>query len=464
MDNMTILKNEKIGRLLWKFSWPAVIAMLVNSLYNIIDRIFVGRGVGSIAIAATTVAFPIMLILMAVAMLIGVGATSLISIRLGEKKPEEAEKIAGNAMLLLILLPICISIVYFLFCDPILVFFGASAEVLPYARDFTHIIMAAAGLSAISMGMVNFVRAEGNPRMAMYTQIIGTLINIVLNYIFVMRLGFGIKGSALATISGQAFSSIWILCYFLWGPSLLKIRLKNLRLDRSLVFSITAIGFAPFAMQLANSLQNTILNKALMSYGGDTALSAMGIISSVATLMFMPILGISQGAQPIIGFNYGARQYSRVREALKMAIMVGVVIAVTGTAVVHLWPAQIAGMFSNNNQELTKLTAHAVSIYFFMFPLAGFQIVSSQYFQAVGKPIQSTILGLSRQLLLLVPLLLILPHYWGIEGVWRTTPIADALSALITGVIVLWELKQMQETGLLQAADFQKAIPQKLVS
>lgn len=208
MDSTTELRDGKISSLLWKFSWPAVIAMLVNSIYNIIDRIFVGHGVGSIAIAAITVAFPIMLILMAVSVLIGVGATSLISIRLGEKKPEEAEKIAGNATLLLISLPLCISIIYFLFSDPILTFFGASAEVLPYAKDFTHIIMLASALGSISMGMVNFIRAEGNPRMAMYTQIIGTVINIVLNYIFVIRLGIGIKGSALATICGQIFSSI----------------------------------------------------------------------------------------------------------------------------------------------------------------------------------------------------------------------------------------------------------------
>ncbi|MBV7271502.1 MATE family efflux transporter [Clostridium sp. PL3] len=458
MNSTIELRDGKISTLLWKFSWPAVIAMLVNSLYNIIDRIFVGRGVGSLAIAATTVAFPIMLILLAVSVLIGVGATSLISIRLGEKNPEEAEKIAGNATLLLIILPMCISIIYFLFTDPILTFFGASAEVLPYAKDFTHIIMLASSLGSISMGMVNFIRAEGNPRMAMYTQVIGTLINVVLNYTFVMKLGFGIKGSALATICGQIFSSAWVLSYFLFGPSLLKIRLKNLRLQKSLVVSIVSIGFAPFAMQLANSMQNIILNKALMTYGGDMALSAMGIVGSISTLMFMPILGISQGAQPIIGFNYGARQFDRVKEALKKAVIVGTVIAVTSTAVVHLWPTQIANMFNNNNPELTKLTAHAMSIFFLMFPVAGFQIVCSQYFQAVGKPIQSTILGLSRQLFLLIPLLLILPRFWHIEGVWRTPPIADILAALITACVVFVEMKHIKEKELLQADDFEEII------
>lgn len=456
MNATNALKDEKISKLLWKFSWPAVIAMVVNSLYNIIDRIFVGRGVGDIAIAATTVAFPIMLILMAVSVLIGVGATSLISIRLGQKKPEEAEKIAGNAMVLLILLPICISVIYFLFTDSILAFFGADAEVLPYARDFTSIIMAASAFGSIGMGMVNFIRAEGNPRMAMYTQVTGTLLNIVLNYIFVMRLGWGIKGSALASVCGQVFASIWVLSYFFWGPSLLKLRLKNLRLERNLVFSVTAIGFAPFAMQLAFSLQNTILNNALMTYGGNMALSAMGIIGSVSTLMFMPILGISQGAQPIIGFNYGAEQYDRVKEALKKAVTAGTVIALLGTAAVQLWSSQVAGMFSNNNVALTTFTSHAMAVFLMMFPVAGFQIVSSQYFQAVGKPIQSTILGLSRQLLLLIPLLLILPRFWGIEGVWRAQPAADVLSALITGAVVYLEMKQIKKKQLLQADDMLK--------
>lgn len=457
MNNTNELRDGKINSLLWKFSWPAVIAMLINSLYNIIDRIFVGHGVGPVAIAATTVALPIMLILMAVSVLIGVGATSLISIRLGEKNSEEAEKIIGNATLLLILLPICISIIYFLFSDSILTFFGASAKVLPYAKEFTHIIMLASAFGSLSMGMVNFIRAEGNPRMSMYTQVVGTVINIVLNYIFVIKLGFGIKGSALATVCGQTFSAIWVLSYFFSGSSLLKIRLKNLKLKRSLVFKIMCIGFAPFSMQLANSLQNIILNKSLMAYSGDMALSAMGIIGSVATLMFMPILGISQGAQPIIGFNYGAQQFSRVKETLKKAVIVGTIIAVISTAVVHLWSTQIAAAFNNNNIELTKLAAHAMSVYFFMFPVAGFQIVSSQYFQAIGKPIQSTILGLSRQLLLLIPLLLILPRFWGTEGVWRTPPIADILSAIITAIVIYLEVKSINKNDMFQNVNLKKA-------
>jgi putative MATE family efflux protein len=443
MNNEAAMKEQKMGSLLLKFSLPAIIAMLVNSLYNIIDRIFVGRGVGSIGIAATTVAFPMMLILMAVSMLVAIGATALISIRLGEQKKEEAEKIIGNAVGMLITLPIILSVLYLIFADPILMFFGASPEVLPYARDFTHIIMLGSFLGSIAFGMNNFIRAEGNPRMAMNTQLLGTFINIVLNYVFIFQLGLGIKGSALATLSGQFFSALWVLSYFLRGHSLVKIRLRNLRPNWPILSSIMAIGFAPFAMQLANSIQNLILNKTLIAYGGDLALSAVGIVMSIATLLFMPVVGLSQGAQPIIGYNYGARQYDRVKQALKRAVIAATCMVLVGFLAIHLWPAQIVGLFSEGNAQLTVLTTHAMLVFMALMPVVGFQIICSNYFQAVGKPTQSTILSLSRQVLFFIPLLLILPHFWGIDGVWRTAPIADVLSVSLTATMIFLEMKKI---------------------
>lgn len=445
MDNSSAMRDQKISSLLWKFSLPAIVAMLINALYNIVDRIFVGRGVGSIAIAATTVAFPIMIILMAVSMLIGIGATALISIRLGQQKMEEAEKVAGNAMVMIILLPVLIGVIYLIFPEPILVFFGASEEVLPYARDFVHIIMMGAALGSISMGMNNFIRAEGNPRLAMMTQIAGALINGVLNYIFIFKLGLGIKGSALATLSGQFFSAVWVLSYFLSGKSLVKIRLKNLKLQLPIIMSIVSIGFAPFAMQIANSVQQSILNKTLLVYGGDLALSAVGIIMSIAALMFMPIVGLSQGAQPLIGFNYGARQYDRVKETMKIAVIAGSLIAVAGFTVINIWPVQIVGLFSKGDTALTEMTTQAMRIFFALFPVVGFQIICSNYFQAVGKPVQSTILSLSRQVLLFIPLLLILPNFWGINGVWRTAPISDGLAVLLTAALIFFEMKNLPQ-------------------
>ncbi|MDD2233607.1 MAG: MATE family efflux transporter [Desulfitobacteriaceae bacterium] len=441
MQNLDI-RNGRIGKLLWEFSLPAIIGMLVNALYNIVGRIFVGRGVGSIAIAAITVALPIMTILFAVAMLIGIGATALISIRLGEQKKEEVDKIAGNAAFLLILLPVLLSIIYVLFSDPILRLFGASSEVMPYARDYTYIIMLGGAPGAFSYGLNNFIRAEGNPKFAMFTQIIGALVNIILNYIFIFILGWGIKGSALATVIGQSVSAIWVLSYFFSGRSMIKLRLKNLKLQMPIVVKIMTIGFAPFAMQIANSVQLTILNKTLMIYGGDLALAAVGIIMSVTMLLLMPIVGISQGAQPLIGFNYGARLYGRVKETLKKGIIAGMVMASGGYIIILTLAPQIVGLFSKDDLALTQLTVHALATFLAVLPIVGFQIVGANYFQAVGKPVQSTILSLSRQVLIFIPLLLILPNYYGIEGVWITAPIADVLSVMMTAAFLIFEMKK----------------------
>lgn len=435
--------TESTGKLLWRFSWPAIVGMVCNALYNIVDRIFVGRGVGSLAIAATTVAFPIMVVSMALSMLIGIGATALISIRLGQQKKEEAEVVAANGAGLLFFLPLCLALVYFAFPDAILRFFGASSEVLPLARDFMDIVMLGSVFGSLGMGMNNFIRAEGNPIRAMSTQVLGALINVILNYVFIFQMGLGIKGSALATVTGQLFASVWVLSYYFTGHSLVKLRLKNLRPQAPIVLSIMAIGFAPFAMQLANSTQQVILNKTVTFYSGDLALSAVGILMSIITLLFMPILGISQGAQPIIGFNHGARQFDRVKETLKKAILSASCVSVVGYLIMMLWPAQIAGAFSKGDTALINMTADAMVVYFGMAFVIGFQIIGANYFQAVGKARSAAVLSLSRQVLLFIPLLLILPRFWGIDGVWRTAPIADGLSVLITAIFVIREIRRL---------------------
>ncbi|MCR4442447.1 MAG: MATE family efflux transporter [Peptococcaceae bacterium] len=445
MKHSMEMGEQSIGRLLWNFSLPAIVGMLINSLYNIVDRIFVGRGVGSIAIAATTVAFPIMIIMMGVSILIGVGATALISIHLGERKPEEAERVAGNGAAMLVILPLLITVIYLLFSDPILVFFGADREVLPYARDFTHIIVLGSAFGSVSMGMNNFIRAEGNPRVAMLTQLIGAAINFVLNYTFIFKLGLGIKGSALATVSGQFCSALWVIWYFVSGRSTVKIKTANLKPRLAVLGKIMAIGFAPFALQIATSIQQTLFNKTLISYGGNMALSAVGIMMSINTIMFMPIIGLSQGAQPIIGFNYGARQYDRVKKTLKTAIFAGTCIALAGYVAIHLWPAQLVGLFTKGDTELIKTTVDAMLVYFALMPVLGFQVLSSNYFQAVGKPVQSAILSLSRQVLFFIPLLLVLPRFWGINGVWRTAPIADALSVTLTAIFLFREMEALPQ-------------------
>jgi len=440
------LGHGNINRLLWEFSLPAIIGMSVNALYNLISRIFVGQGVDSLAIAAVTVALPVMTILFAVCMLIGIGGMALISIRLGEQKKEEANKIAGNAALMLIVLPLILTGIYFLFSEPLLRLFGAnSPEVLIYARDYTNIIMLGSVPAALGYGLNNFIRAEGNPRFAMFTQIIGAVVSVILNYVFIFPLDMGIKGSALGTVLGQLISTIFVISYFLRGTSQIKINLNSMKPHIPIALKIMVIGFAPFAMQIASSVQQTILNQIVLLYGGDLALSAVGIIMSVGMILIMPIVGISQGAQPIIGYNYGAKQYERVKETLKKAMMAGTALAVTSFVIIILFATPISALFSKGDTALTQLTAHALIVFFAFLPIVGFHIIGANYFQAVGKPVQSTILSAARQVLIFIPALLILPNFWGIEGAWRTAPIADALAVLLTAALLFYEFKNMPQ-------------------
>jgi putative MATE family efflux protein len=337
-----------------------------------------------------------------------------------------------------------LTIFYLLLEEPILKFFGASAAVMPLAKDFTTIIMLGSVFGSIGFGMNNFIRAEGNPHFAMYTQIIGAVINGVLNYIFIFPLHMGIKGSALATVLGQFISALWVLSYFYTRRSSVKIHWRNLRPKYDTFLRIAAVGFPPFTMQVVGCFQHLILNKALMKYGGDIALSAVGIIMSISMLIFMPVIGISQGAQPLIGYNYGAKLFGRVRETLKKATFSATAIVFVGYIVMRLWPAQLVGIFSND-VALKHLASHALVTFFCMIPTMAFQVICSNYFQAVGKPLESTLLGLSRQLLIFIPLLLVLPHFWGIEGVWRTPPIADVLSAIVTAIFIYIEMKKLPQ-------------------
>ncbi|MBV1821632.1 MATE family efflux transporter, partial [Coprococcus sp. MSK.21.13] len=321
VDRSKQLGEEKVGTLLFKFSLPAIVGMLVNALYNMVDRVFIGRGVGALAISGLAVGFPLSIINMAFGMLIGIGSSTMISIKLGEKKKDEAERILGNALVLIILISICLSIIGLIFLDDILKIFGASQETLPYARDYMKYIMAGALLQNIGFGMNNIIRAEGNPKIAMATMLIGAIINTILDPIFIFVFKMGIKGAAIATIFAQTVSSIWVLYYFFSGKSTLKIKRENLSLHKGTIKTIMSIGISPFSMQIAASLVTTILNKNLLTYGGDLAVGAMGIINSISMLFFMPMFGINQGMQPIIGYNYGAKQYKRVRKTLKLAIM-----------------------------------------------------------------------------------------------------------------------------------------------
>lgn len=443
MDRSKQLGEGEVLPLLIKFSIPAIIGMLVNALYNVVDRVFVGHGVGKIGLTAITISFPLMTIMMAFSMLIGIGGNTLVSIRLGQKKKEEAEQIISNAFLLLILVAIVLAAVGLAFMTPLLKLFGASEEAMPYARQFLTIILLGGIFQNIGFGMNNFIRGEGNPRIAAATMIIGAVINTILNPIFIFGFHWGIRGSAAATVISQAISAVWVLYYFVNGKSLLKLRFANLKLRWSIVGPILAIGSAPFAMQLAASVLSTILNHALVTYGGDTAVAAMGTINSLTMLILMPIFGINQGAQPIIGFNYGAHKYDRVKDTLKYAIIGATVIVVLGFGITQLFSRPLIGLFGKGDEALIDIGARALRIFLAMLPIIGFQIVSANYFQAVGKPKQAMALSLSRQVLILIPALLILPRYFGLDGVFLAGPVADFLSSLVTGVWLLWELRHL---------------------
>lgn len=442
MNHSKQLGEDKVSTLLIRFSVPAIIGMMVNALYNVVDRIFVGQGVGKNAIAGITIGFPIMIVIMAFGMLIGIGATSLISIRLGEHNKAEAEHIVGNGFTLLVGTSIILTVLGLIFLKPLLMTFGASQNVLPYAQAYLQIILFGAVFQGIGFGMNNFIRAEGNPRMAMATMLIGAIINTILDPIFIYGLKMGIEGAAWATIISLAASAAWVLYYFLNGQSSLKLRWANLKLDLTLTGKIMAIGSAPFFMQLAASGIMLVFNLLLVKYGGDIAISAMGIVNSVAMLILMPIFGINQGAQPIIGYNYGAKQFDRVKKTLKLAIIAATAVTVLGFGIVQIFPKAIIQMF-NRDPELVELGASALRIFLIFLPIIGFQIVGANYFQATGKPLQATILSLSRQVLILFPALFILSNYFGLKGVFMAGPLSDLVSSIITGLWLFFELKHL---------------------
>lgn len=454
-DNSQLMGTESIGKLLIKFSVPAIVGMIVNALYNVVDRIFVGQGVNTLALSGITIAFPIMNIILAFAMLVGVGATALISIRLGQGRKDEAEKILGNAVSLTIIVSLLLTIIGIIFLEPILTMFGGTGEVLEYGKEYMFIILIASTLGNLAFSINNIIRAEGNPKKAMATMLIGALINTVLNPLFIFGFGFGIRGSALATAISQTVSTIWVMSHFI-GPkskSMLKLKKENLKLDFHIIRGTFAIGVSPFAMQVATSVITVFLNKQLVHYGTEISIAVMGVINSIVMLILMPIFGINQGVQPIIGYNYGAKQYKRVREALKLSIIFATIISTLGYLLVYIFPGFIMSMFADKTNtailsEFLSEGTYGLRIYLCMLPIVGFQIVSSNYFQSVGKAGYSIFLSLSRQVIILLPLLYILPRFFNLHGVFIAGPTSDFLASLLTLILLIRELKKLNKEEL----------------
>ena len=453
MSNQKHLGDAPIGKLLLQYSIPAIIGMVVNALYNIVDRMFIGNipDIGSLAITGVGITMPIMTIVLAFGMLIGIGTTANISLNLGKGNRTTAEKLLGNAFTLSIIVGLAIAITGTIFANPILNLFGASENTLFYAKEYIGIILLGCTFNILSFALNSTVRADGNPKMSSITMVIGCGANIILDYLFIFVLILGVKGAALATIISQAITFFIILYYYTAGNSNLKLKVENFKLKKHLVTMTFAIGIAPFATQIANSLVQVIANNALKTYGSDLAIGAMTVISSLNIIFMMPIFGINQGCQPIIGFNYGAKKYERAKEAFKYATIAACVICIIGFISIQCFPTQIISLF-NNDPELTTLAIKGIRIYLLMMPVVGINIVATSYYQSIGKAKISMFVSLLRQVILLIPFTIILPKFIGLDGVWAAGACADSLSVIITLILLKKELKQLDKMQLEKVA------------
>lgn len=438
------LETLPISKLLLKFTIPAMTGAVITSLYNVVDRIFLGRYVGELGIAATTVAMPLMMIVMGIGMLIGFGTNSQISIRLGEKRHEEAEQLLGQGMFLFVSTSIIFTIVSLIFLKPLLVLFGATEKVLPYAETYVAIVILGTLFNQISFGANSFIRGEGNPRMAMATMMIGGILNVILDYVFIGIFSWGMAGAAWATVLGYGVSSAWVAYYYLSGKSVVKLYLRNFRLRADLLKSVLIMGSPNFIMNIIASVQMSLFNNQLARFGGDSAISIMGVIMSFNLIWLMPIIGMSQGLQTVVGYNYGARKFDRVRKALLMSITAATVMCAGFYICIEIFPKYIFMMFiSDQTSEIVSSGGPAIRRFLVLLPVVGYLIITGQYFQFTGRPIISLALTIIRQIAFLIPALMILPEYFGLNGVWYSMPFADGGALLVTGFFFFRELKQL---------------------
>ena len=444
MEAANPLGTEKVSKLLWQFSIPAIIGMVVNALYNVVDRIYIGHapGLGANGLAGITIGFPIMIILLSIGILFGVGGATLFSMKLGEGKTKDAELALGNAFSLLIISGLLFMLLGHIFLSPVLSAFGASEKILPFAMSYMRIIFSGAVFQIVSIGLNNFLRADGQPKLAMITMFMGAGVNIILDPVFIYVLDMGMAGAALATILSQFISMVWILSYFLSKRSHHQIQVKNMPIKLSIATRITALGMPNFLLQLGNSVLNVVLNMTLLSYGGDIAVSGMGIVNSIQTILLMPITGLVQGAQPIVSFNFGAKKFQRVRETQKYAITIATIIVLLGWLATRFMPEQLVRLF-NNEPELLAFGAKALQTWFLFLPVIGFQIVASNFFQATGRTRSAIFLTLTRQIILLIPAILLFSQTWGMDGLLHAAPFADACAALLTSVFYIGGIKRL---------------------
>lgn len=437
--------SEKITKLLIQFSLPAIIGMLVNALYSIVDRIYIGniKDVGHFAIAGVGLTFPVTIFVFAFAVLIGLGGATNISLNLGKKQKDEAEHYLGNAICFGTIVSTIIGILVLIFMEGLVDKLGGSENTSRYTIEYLRIV--AIGFPATIVGYVANagIRSDGNPKMSMVTLLIGAIINIVLDPIFIFGMDMGVSGAAWATIISQYISAAWTIYYFRSKFSGLKLYMKDLPLKWERIKNIMALGSAPFALQLGSSLVNYTFNHTLKIYGGDNSIGAMAIIQAIVIFLAMPIFGINQGLQPILGYNYGAKLYARVREALRKAILGASVICIFNFLVIQFLSKYFIFIFTRE-KALLDIASFGLRINTIMFPIIGFQIISSVYFQAVGKPKLSLFISLSRQIIILIPCIIVMSRLFGLTGIWFAAPTSDFISTVITFILIKREMKTLK--------------------
>jgi len=446
MDNKKAtleLGTKPIGPLLAQYALPAIVAMSASSLYNMVDSIFIGQGVGALAISGLAVTFPFMNLSGAFGAAVGVGSSTLISVRLGQKDYSIANNIFGNCLSLNVVIGILFAVVTLTFLDPILLFFGASDQTLPYAREYMEIILLGNVVTHLYLGMNAILRAASKPRMAMAATIFTVVFNTVLDPIFIYVLDMGIRGAAVATVLAQLSALVWQCRFFNRKDEIIRFEKGIYRLRAQLVKRIIGIGMSPFLMNVTACLIVILFNKSLYHYGGDLAVGAYGIVNRISFLFFMVVFGINQGMQPIAGYNFGAMHFDRLMQVLKYAMTAATAVCIVGFFVSELMPYYCVRAFTSDRQ-LIDIAEHGLRIANVTLPIIGVQMVITNFFQSIGKAKVSIFLSLSRQLLFLLPVLLVLPRFWGLDGVWISFPVSDTIAFVVTVAIMARYMQQFK--------------------
>lgn len=443
MSKTQELGTKSIGSLLLHYSLPAIVAMTASSLYNIIDSVFIGRGVGALAIAGLSVSFPFMNLSAAFGAMIGIGATTVVSVKLGQQDREGAEMALGNVVLLNVVLGVVFAILSLIFLDPILYFFGASDATISYARDYMQVILIGNVITHLYLGLNSVMRAAGYPGKAMYITLTAVITNIIFNYIFIILLGWGIRGAAIGTICAQILSLIIVTHHFLNKSESLRFKRGIFKFKSKIVKQIISIGMAPFFMNALGCVVVMLINTGLLRYGGDMYVGAYGIVNRIVFFFVMIVMGLNQGMQPITGYNYGAKQYDRVLRAFILTEFCAVALTTLALLVCQIFPEIIIKPFTSDAQ-LLEISEHAIRVTTILFPLIGFQMVANNFFQSLGLAKKALFLSTNRQLLFLIPFLLILPLYMETDGVWWSMPIADGISAVVALVMVILEIRKIK--------------------